>query len=305
MVDISARHQALIDYLKQQGFIRTPRIEAAFHSVLRHLFLPNVPIEKVYTDEAIITKQLNGVPISSSSQPAIVAIMLEQLSIEEGDRVLEIGAGTGYNAALIDYLVGDRGQVTTIDIDADIVENARQHLLTAGCDRVQVICCDGGFGYPAAAPYDRIILTVGAWDIIPAWQQQLKPNGRLVLPLTITKNVELTVAFDKVNGFWESVSAANCGFMKLRGAFNEPQKQETNSKAFDFKEILIQVNTIYPLLEPLPLNLTLKLYNLVNFGCVSLKNLKIKAYPQEMEYAPAEKETVIDKTWTKFVLSWQ
>jgi protein-L-isoaspartate(D-aspartate) O-methyltransferase len=305
MSDVSARHYALVDRLKQQGFIRTPRIEAAFRSVPRHLFLPGVSIETAYTDEAIITKYLNGKPISSASQPSIVAIMLEQLSVQEGDRVLEIGAGTGYNAALMDYLVGDRGQVVTLDIDPDVVENACQHLLTAGCDRVQVICADGGFGYPAAAPYNRIILTVGAGDISPAWQQQLKPNGRLVLPLTILKNVELTVAFDRVNSYWESDSAANCGFMKLRGAFAESQEKETNSKALDFKEVLIQVNNIYPLLEPLPLNLLLSLYNLINFGHASLKDLKIKAYSQEIEYMPKAKETVIDKNWTKLVLSWQ
>ncbi|MDV2996114.1 MAG: Protein-L-isoaspartate O-methyltransferase [Chroococcidiopsis sp. SAG 2025] len=234
MVDISARHQALVDRLKQQGCIRTPRVEAAFRSVPRHLFLPGVSIETAYTDEAIITKLLNGEPISSASQPSIVAIMLEQLNVQKGDRVLEIGAGTGYNAALIDYLVGDFGQVITLDIDADIVENARQHLLTAGCDRVQVICADGGFGYPAAAPYDRIILTVGAGDILPAWQQQLKPSGRLLLPLALTKNVQLSVAFDRVNSYWENDSAANCDFMKLRGAFAESQEKEINSKAVGF-----------------------------------------------------------------------
>lgn len=125
------------------------------------------------------------------------------------------------------------------------------------------------------------------------------------MPLTILKNVELTVAFDRVNSYWESDSAANCGFMKLRSTFAESQEKEINSKAVDFKKVLIQVNNIYPLLEPLPLNLLLSLYNLINFGYASLKDLKIKAYSQEIEYMPKAKETVIDKNWTKLVLSWQ
>src|SRR5581483_5459570 len=114
-----------------------------------------------------------------------MAIMLEQLQLKPGLRVLEIGAGTGYNAALMAHIVGETGQVITIDIDEDIVYNARLHLVTAGFERVQVICADGGAGYAHAAPYDRIILTVGASDITPAWRDQMKPNGRLLLPLTL------------------------------------------------------------------------------------------------------------------------
>ena len=167
MTNPLALNQALIERLKQTGAIQSNRVETAFRSVPRHIFLP-MPLEKVYQDEAIITKRLDGQAISSSSQPAIMAVMLEQLDLEPGHRVLEIGAGTGYNAALMAKLVGETGQVITVDIDEDTVENARQHLATASA--VQVICADGWFGYPAAAPYDRIILIVGAWDIASAWR---------------------------------------------------------------------------------------------------------------------------------------
>jgi len=89
------------------------------------------------------------------------------------------------SAGLIKHLVGDSGLVVTIDIDEDLVESARDHLRSAGLDRVNVVCGDGGLGYADYAPYDRIILTVGAWDIVPAWWKQLKPGGRLLLPLEI------------------------------------------------------------------------------------------------------------------------
>lgn len=132
-------HQALVDELAGKGYIRTPRVEAAFRAVPRHFFLPGLPFDQVYNDEAIPTKQLDGSVVSSSSQPAIMAIMLEQLALEPGHRVLEIGAGTGYNAALMAHIVGDAGRVVTMDIDEDLVAGAREHLSAAGFDTVQVV----------------------------------------------------------------------------------------------------------------------------------------------------------------------
>src|SRR5574339_136221 len=124
-----ALNQALADELKSRGWIQTPDVEGAFRAVLRHYFLPGRPLEEVYSDHVIPTKQdPEGQWISSSSQPAIMAIMLEQLGLEPGHRVLEIGAGTGYNAALMAHIVGETGQVVTVDIDDDLVESAREHL---------------------------------------------------------------------------------------------------------------------------------------------------------------------------------
>ncbi|MBI1800288.1 MAG: methyltransferase, FxLD system [Chloroflexi bacterium] len=218
---LAVLHQMLVDDLKRKGFIRTPRVEQAFRAVPRHLFLPGVDRQIVYRDDAIPTKRLkSGEPISSSSQPAIMAIMLEQLALEPGQRVLEIGAGTGYNAALMTYLVGETGRVVALDIDDDIVDAARAHLQAAGFRQTQVVCADGGFGYPPAAPYDRIILTASAWDIAPAWREQLKLGGRLVLPLSLVGLglLQQSVAFDHLGSHLASVSVKVCGFMPLRGA---------------------------------------------------------------------------------------
>lgn len=220
--DVTALHQKLVDQLKHNGDIHTSDIEAAFRAVPRHLFLPGIELDKVYANQGIITKRENSLPISSSSEPGLMATMLEQLDLKPGQRVLEIGTGTGYNTALLAHIVGDSGAVITVDIDQDLVEKARGHLKAAGFEQVQVICTDGGLGYPEAAPYDRIILTVGAWDIAPAWQQQLKPDGRLVLPLW-TRGAENTVAFEPVDDYLQSVSLSHCNFMRLRGAYAGPE----------------------------------------------------------------------------------
>ncbi|MCZ7546461.1 MAG: methyltransferase, FxLD system [Anaerolineae bacterium] len=221
-VDVAALHQGLVDRLIADGLIHFPEVEAAFRDVPRHLFLPNVPVEQVYRDEAIVTQRIDGVPVSSSSQPAAMAIMLEQLGLRRGQRVLEIGAGTGYNAALMAHIVGEAGEVITVDIDPEIVDAARARLAAAGFGTVQVVCADGALGYPDRAPYDRIILTVGAWDIAPAWASQLKPDGRLLLPLWV-RTAQKTVAFERANGHLESVSVTDCSFMRLRGAFAGPE----------------------------------------------------------------------------------
>ncbi len=213
------QQQALADQLKAGGLLNDPAIEAAFRAVPRHLFLPGFALEQVYSDDAIGTKFLeDGRPISSSSQPAIMAIMLDQLGLAPGQKVLEIGAGTGYNAALLAHIVGDKGSVFSADIDEDIVTAARHHLQNAGYERVQLVQADGFQGLPEYAPYDRIILTVGASDIAPAWWQQLKPDSRLVVPLELAGHSSMvSVAFEWSGDHLTSLSLRACGFMMLRG----------------------------------------------------------------------------------------
>ena len=196
----------LADALLRMGTIRSPAVEAAFWNVPRHLFLPDTPLEQTYSDNAVTTKRTSdGQPLSSSTQPSIMAGMLEQLQIEPGHRVLEIGAGTGYNAALMAHIAGPAGQVVTLDVDDDIVADARRHLTDAGYSAVQVMRRDGTLGYPDAAPYDRIILTVGAHDIAPAWREQLAPGGRIVLPLVL-RSRQRSIAFDYLDGVLTSSS---------------------------------------------------------------------------------------------------
>jgi protein-L-isoaspartate(D-aspartate) O-methyltransferase len=223
MTEIQERQQALVDQLKEKSYITTPLIEQAFLAVPRHLFLAEEPLDKVYADRSIIIRRgAEGQPTSSSSQPAIMAIMLEQLDLKPRQRVLEIGAGTGFNAALIASIVGSGGVVVTMDIQPDLVEHARRCLDVAGYDWVQAVAGDGGYGYPQGAPYDRIILSVASSMIAPAWKEQLGPDGRLVLPLALPGG-QRSVAFQRRGQELVSVSIKPCGFVELQGDFAPPQ----------------------------------------------------------------------------------
>jgi protein-L-isoaspartate(D-aspartate) O-methyltransferase len=219
-VRAAALQRALVEDLKARGLIQSPAVAAAFSSVPRHLFLPDTPLDIVYRDQVVPLKIVDGVCISSSSQPAIMAVMLEQLDLQPGQRVLEIGAASGYNAALMAHIVGERGQVVTMDIDEDLAEGARAHLQAAGYERVRVVCGDGALGYAAEAPYDRIVLTVASGDIAAAWYRQLRPGGRLLLPLSL-RDAQFSVALEARGSYLESISVRCCAFMMLRGPFAE------------------------------------------------------------------------------------
>jgi protein-L-isoaspartate(D-aspartate) O-methyltransferase len=215
--EAAERRAALIAHLERDGALSDPAVRAAMLAVPRHHFLPETPLALAYADDAIATKFADGVSVSSASQPAIVAQMLEQLALAPGMRVLEIGAGTGYNAAILRTLVGPSGHVTTIDIDEDITDAARAHLNSIGMTDVEVITGDGALGWPPNAPYDRVILTVNAGDIAPTWAAQLAEGGLLVLPLTIG-TAQFSVAFEKHDDVLQSQSLVSCGFMPLRGS---------------------------------------------------------------------------------------
>jgi protein-L-isoaspartate(D-aspartate) O-methyltransferase len=198
-----------VKQLKEKGAIKTRQVEDAFLRVERHKLVewfyppdesgghahaggprtrrdfdpqnPDLELLKIiYSDTPLLTR-IN--PRSSTSQPSLVASMLELLELEKRMNVLEVGAGTGYNAALMQEMVGNTGHITTIDIQHDIVEQATRLLKASGYGRVQVIVGDGAEGFPENAPYDRIIATVGCPDISPRWTEQLGSGAFMLIPL--------------------------------------------------------------------------------------------------------------------------
>jgi protein-L-isoaspartate(D-aspartate) O-methyltransferase len=213
-----SRNEQLVEQLESTGTLRDPAVAGAFRAVLRHQFLPGRPLDEVYEDSAIMTKIGDrGMPLSSSSQPTIMAIMLQLLRPGPGNRVLEVGAGTGYNAALIAHLVGPAGRVVTVDIDPELAAQARANLAGAGVAGVEVETADGAAGWPPAAPYDRMIVTASTDDLAPAWTEQLAGGGRLVLPLTLAGPGQLCAAFVRQDGDLAARELCLCGFMPMRG----------------------------------------------------------------------------------------
>ena len=223
--------------LVERGLVRSPGVERALGTVARHWFVerfwvggreaacvvqPGDPsldvLRLVYSDEALITRRdAKGDPTSSASQPAVVAMMLEALDLQRGMRVLEIGAGTGYNAALMAEVVGDQRLVTTIDIDADVVAQTGRLLGRAGYGDIDVVCGDGALGRAESAPFDRIVATVGCSDVSWDWVDQLRPDGLLLVPLDHGGSHPLVKlgrpAPDRVVGRIVGWS----GFMRMRG----------------------------------------------------------------------------------------
>lgn len=208
---------AMVAALRAAGRLHSPEVEAALLDVPRHLFLPELPIAAAYADEAIAVQFADGVATSSASQPSMMSIMLEQLAVRDGHQVLEVGAGTGYNAALLSRLVGPLGSVTAIDIDAELIASAAHHLAAAGVTDVELVCGDGALGHQPGAPYDRIVLTVGSSDLRTEWLAQLAPGGRLLLPLAV-RGSQLSVALDLGHdGVLRSDTVRSCAFIRLRG----------------------------------------------------------------------------------------
>jgi len=207
---------SLTDELVATGTIVSKKVEAAFRMVPRHLFAPGATLEQSYAQDTVRTKRdEHGTTISAVSAPQIQAMMLEQTQLEAGMRVLEIGSG-GYNAALIAELVSEGGEVTTVDIDPDVVDRARDCLAAAGYNKVNVVLADAEGGVPEHAPYDRIIVTVGAWDIPPAWSGQLAEGGRMIVPLRM-RGLTRSVTFERDGDHLVSRDYRLCGFVPMQG----------------------------------------------------------------------------------------
>ena len=251
--------QGLASALLEKGALTSDWLPA-FDAVPRHLFVPDVIWpgragmnrqddrvvrsevpetwwKAVYTDAPITTQWDDGTydgpgrgktPSSSSSMPTMVFSMLDALSVEEGHRVLEVGTGTGWNAALLSHRLGSEN-VFTIEVDDASAREARERLNDAGFDPVSVIG-DGAEGYVAGAPYDRLIATASIGRVPRPWVDQVKPGGIIVAPWGPTYGgeavVRLTAAGDgSASGHFVGSSA----FMRLR----EQRKALPPATAYD------------------------------------------------------------------------
>ncbi|MEV6984695.1 methyltransferase, FxLD system [Sphaerisporangium sp. NPDC051017] len=208
---IAERHEKI-------GMVLDADIARALLTVPRHLFTEDdADLKTAYEDTAIITKRdERGISTSSVSAPWLQSVMIGQAELKPGDRVMEIGSG-GYNAALIREIVGPSGSVTSVDIDPEITARAVRCLARAGYDDVEVVCADAEFVLDGGRTFDAIIVTVGSWDIPPAWAEQLAEGGRLVVPVRF-KGMTRSWLLEQRDGHLVSRDHKMCGFVPMRGA---------------------------------------------------------------------------------------
>lgn len=241
--DINEYVDPYIEMLKKSEAIRTPQVERAFRKVPRHKLLESIYMSSkdfssrsgyqqiendpqdpkpenlglIYSHRALLTRiGANGRPTSSTSMPGLIGDMLELMNLEPGLKVLEIGAGTGYNAALISEIVGDQSNVVSVDIQEDVVEQSKRLLEAAGYGDIKIIAKDGFFGVAEEAPFDRIVATVGLYDVSPHWVEQLAENGQMLLPIYqggACPLIRLTKDGNRLKG--RALSAS--GFMSIQG----------------------------------------------------------------------------------------
>ena len=177
VAEFEEERRNMVRLLRSYG-AASERVLRAMEKVPRHLFVPEHLQDKAYADYPLPIGE--GQTISA---PHMVAKMCDLLDLKKGEKVLEVGAGSGYHAAVIAELVGETGHVFTIERIRTLAETARHNLERAGYKNVTVIVGDGTLGYPPAAPYDKVCVTCAAPDVPPPLLEQLKTGGKMVIPI--------------------------------------------------------------------------------------------------------------------------
>jgi len=205
--EAAERRRMVERQLRRRG-IADERVLEAMARVPRELFVPAGAVRDAYADAAL--------PIGRGqtiSQPYMVARICEELRLEGDERVLDVGTGSGYQAAVLAELAAE---VVTIEVIPELAEQARANLAAAGYDRVEVVVGDGSMGYPEQAPYDGIAVAAAAPDVPPALYEQLAPGGRLVVPVGGRAGQELQVVEKREDGA-QVARSVPCRFVPLVG----------------------------------------------------------------------------------------
>ena len=204
----------LISIIKLSGFLTDDKVESALRHIPRHEFVPESEIDRAYDNEPLSI--MNGQTIS---QPGVVTRMTEWLDVKEGQKILEIGSGSGWQTAILSYLVGN-GTVYSIERHPELVEFTKTNLEKLGIKNVEVILDDGSLGYEQKSPYDRIIITAACSEIPKPILDQLADGGLVVAP--VGDSIQSLVLLQKTsNGIVEIKNQPNYVFVPLCGKFGK------------------------------------------------------------------------------------
>ena len=212
---LTAARLAMVETQIRKRGVTSPRVLDAMASVPRHEF---VPVE--FKSDAYADKPLPIGEGQTISQSYMVAAMTEALELTGSERVLEIGAGSGYQAAVLSLLARE---VITVESHTPLALSAQERLTDLGYANVHVHNADGSGGFPDAAPYDAILVTAAAPKIPAVLAGQLREGGRLVIPVGSLENQELVLA-RKENGKLKSRTLFDCRFVPLLGRYGWSQQ---------------------------------------------------------------------------------
>lgn len=205
----------MVENLRKGGYLGSERVIEAFRKVPREDFVPSRMRDNAYADRPLPIGR--GQTISA---PSMIAIMLEALDLEKGQRVLEVGTGSGYNAALLAEIVGEEGSVYTLERLESVAETGRKNLESTGYGWVKVIVCDGTKGYSERSPWDRILVTACAPDIPEPLVDQLGVDGMMAAPVgSHHMSQRLTIVKKSEGREIEVEKRGGCAFVPLVGEY--------------------------------------------------------------------------------------
>lgn len=209
------------------------KIKDAFRKIPRHLFIKRFSLDGerwtfvkkdnleillplLYTDTTLLLYEKEE-KVSTISQPSFVLRMLDLLDIKKGQKIFELGAGSGWNAALLGELVGPEGKVVSVEIIDEMARISQENLSQFNLPQVEILKGDGSFGYPSLAPFDRGVFTAGAYDIPDAFYDQIKEEGKLLFVLKTPTRGDLLLVLRKKDDHFEEEQRLRCQFVSLTG----------------------------------------------------------------------------------------
>jgi len=220
MAGFSEQRRDMVNRYKRGGYIRSKRVEDAILAVPRESFMMPQYKDYAYYDQPF---PIPGDGRQTISAPYMYPVTYEPLQIEPGQRVLEIGAGSGYGAAIARELVGPDGLVVAIEINPETHRFAEKNLREAGYDDVLVILGDGTLGYPPRAPYDAVSITASTPSIPPPIIEQMTDGGRLVAPLgQASRYGQDLQLIEKIGGQLSKKSLMSVVYVPLIGKYGYP-----------------------------------------------------------------------------------
>jgi protein-L-isoaspartate(D-aspartate) O-methyltransferase len=230
-------HETLISEATQQAYLTTPR----------HLFVKRYRewgirewqevnqenleqhLATLYRDRPLILCGEDDADIPSTiSQPSFVLRMLDMLQIKPGHTIFELGAGSGWNAALMGKLVGSQGHIYSLEIIPEVAQSAREIIAELDINNVSVITADGGEGYAANTQYDRAIFTAGAYDLPCHFYRQMKEGSLLLVVIKNQGGGDNLFLLQKTADCFESIDSMGCGFVRLKGKYQFDSLEQTH-----------------------------------------------------------------------------